>query len=364
LEKTPEQRIKELEEQKEELLAQKSQLLSSTSWKITKPVRLAGAIAKKVKQKKNAVVMSVRKNPRLHVIHYPELNEARRLYEQNQAEATKISRSPKTITAVVIHLYYTEAWPAIKRRISILEGELPFDLFVTLPPHNNEFEAELKKDYPNANIFEVPNRGRDVLPFVQVASRLQGLGYEYVLKLHSKKSPHRDDGSEWFSEILDNLLPGNREVLRTLIKTLSHKDTGIIGPRGQYISLVVNYIANSFLLHKVLTKLYSKETSRHIEKKRKDYGFFAGTMFWARLDALEPLLAHGFGPDDFEREKGHIDATMAHALERAFCLTCELNNNKLYEISAEGIVEIPYKTDNIPEWSDLHTNYKKKKLAA
>ena len=46
--------------------------------------------------------------------------------------------------------------------------------------------------------------------------------------------------------------------------------------------------------------------------------FAAGTMFWAKMDAIKPVFENSYSFSDFPVEKGQLDGTIAHALERTF----------------------------------------------
>jgi hypothetical protein len=77
-------------------------------------------------------------------------------------------------------------------------------------------------------------------------------------------------------------------------------------------------------------------------------------MFWARLDAIKPILDRKLKVSRFDSEKGQIDATFAHAIERVFCLVPQIEKKNLYEIGPRGVNKIDYKTTNIPNWSDVY----------
>lgn len=283
----------------------------------------------------------------------PAATKAQMVYASKDFLDRPVVRDQNTSTAVILHLYFSETWPEFSSRLQALTKH-SFDLFITLPKQNASFAKTILDDYPNAYILKVPNRGRDVLPFMQVAPLLLLHGYEYVLKLHSKKSVHRNDGNDWLSGMLNSLVPSDPPLLRQLFETLSNKSTGVVGPQGQYVSLSVNFKENHHYISKLLKKIRSLRISDQVSRDRTSYGFFAGTMFWARLDALRPILEQGFTAIDFDAERGQIDATFAHALERVFCLIPELDSKTMYEVGESGLRLIDYKTDNIPDWSDVY----------
>jgi lipopolysaccharide biosynthesis protein len=266
-------------------------------------------------------------------------------------------RSSGVNTVVVLHLFYLEAWESLLPRLKRLSS---FDLVVTMPKQNLHFETDIKTEFPNARVVLVPNRGRDVLGFVGLLPLLAAAGYKSVLKVHSKKSTHRTDGGLWLNDMLDKLMPADVKLQNTLFETLALPDTAVVGPDGHYVSLRVNFDPNKHYLLKSLSAYYGKRQAQKILTLRSNYGFFAGTMFWARIDAFKAFSRQKYGPRHFDFETGQIDSTLAHALERLFCLVPAIEKKNIYKISEKDVKKIPYKTTNIPDWSDVYIEPTKK----
>lgn len=93
-----------------------------------------------------------------------------------------ITRKKSTKLAVVVHIFYEEEWLYIESRLRMLEG-IEYDLFITLSARCESVAKDIRAKHEDVHIWSVPNRGRDVLPFLFAACRLQELGYESVLKL-------------------------------------------------------------------------------------------------------------------------------------------------------------------------------------
>jgi lipopolysaccharide biosynthesis protein len=339
--------IRRLEDENQYVSKVLHDVLNSTSWKLTEPVRRSMVIGHKGASKAKTAAKMVR--------DAVDTKQVVKSYNSPDFAIEHVQRAEDIELALIVHLYYTESWPLLKEKLRLIQSkESKSDLFVTLPKHNAAFAKNIKADFPHAYTLIVPNRGRDVLPFLQVSKALKSLGYKYFLKVHSKRSPHRKDGSDWFSDIINSLVPGNTEVIGQILEQLKKEGTGIIGPAGQYISLLVNYEANQSKLHAIVRDTISNAAAEKIKEQKTDYGFMAGTMFWGRFDALAPLLAEKYDAAKFDPERGQIDGTTAHAMERAFCLVPELNRKQILEIDESGLHKVAYKTDNIPDWSDVY----------
>lgn len=306
----------------------------------------------KIPRKVAAEIVHYIERTGLRVKNRKDLRGVNMQYEKVSQTIETHDNIDKKKTAVILHLYYVDLWDYFSEKLRNLDRS-KFDLFVSVPSGQESIAATITKEYPSACIVTVPNRGRDVLPFLKIMTILEGQGYEHVLKIHSKKSKHFQGGDSWLKNTINNLLPEQPGLLEEISQKLSNKETGLIGPTEQYISLGVNYEANKASLRGLISEIKSKKVCEKVDLYRFDYGFFAGTMFWARFDAIKDLVNKS-NANLFELEQGQIDNTFAHAIERSFSLIPELNDKKMYGINEGQIQQLDYPTNNIPKWSDVY----------
>ncbi|MHB1280005.1 MAG: FkbM family methyltransferase [Acidithiobacillus sp.] len=231
-------------------------------------------------------------------------------------------------TAVILHLFYAELWDEIADALFSL-GE-DFNLYVSVTESAESLVSKISQRFPSAQIFVRPNRGRDIAPRLALAKAAIAAGHEYLLFIHSKKSPHlrymkpeqihvdflsHGDGDRWRRDLLDNLLAPS-VVAHVRERFTSAQRVGMIGPAGFWLPLEMVKDANRPRVGPLMDRL-----GIMVDPRR--YGFFAGSMFWARAQALAPLLALDLKPEDFEEESGQVDGTLAHAIERLFAVVTE-----------------------------------------
>ncbi|MDF3982429.1 glycoside hydrolase family 99-like domain-containing protein [Luteibacter sp. PPL201] len=156
-----------------------------------------------------------------------------------------------------------------------------------------------------------PNRGRDVLPFLRAAAPLLLDGTRTILKLHTKKTEHREDGDRWRRDLLSALLAPERA--RRLLDALhATPDIGFIAPDAHALPLTDYMGANAPHVRRLSERLGIVVTD--------DDRFIAGSMFWAKVEALRPVYDMDLATWEFEEEAGQVDGTLAHAIERVVTL--------------------------------------------
>ena len=278
--------------------------------------------------------------PSVHLGHNTLLRTAEILakYSKNKNNAKNftaynLKSDKKAKLAIIVHLYYPNMWPKIAEGLKNIQES--FDLYVTVSYSNRIIELpKASEHHKNTNIIYVPNRGRDVLPFLMVTERIRRLNrYEYILKLHTKRSLHRKDGAKWFNELIETLLPEDTSLI---LDKLKDSKTGVIGPKEHIVSLSKHMGGNEHHVSWLLENM-EMENIKKILKNKDKYPYFGGTMFWCRMDYLDPLLDLFLMPSDFDSEKIQVDGTMAHAVERILGkILHEKSGKTMYQIDTNA----------------------------
>lgn len=213
---------------------------------------------------------------------------------------------------LVVHAWYTEVLEEIL--LAMRESGQEFRLLITTAPEKiAAVRSLLQRHDVVGELVEGENRGRDILPFLRLASRLLDEGEQIVLKLHTKQSLHRQDGGAWRRELLERLLPPHRTPY--LAAAFAEDETlGLIAPEGHVQPMHYYWGANESNVRYLATRIGVAQSE--VTRDR----FIAGSMFWSRLEALRPLLDAHLDEWEFESEQGQVDGTFAHALERMFTL--------------------------------------------
>jgi lipopolysaccharide biosynthesis protein len=169
------------------------------------------------------------------------------------------------------------------------------------------------------DIRTVPNRGRDIGPFLTEFRETICQNYEIVGHLHAKKSSHLEDRMyirNWADFLYENLLGPDGGMADAIIRRMASDpaigivfadDPNCFGWDGNWDEALV--LANRLNLAHLLPK----------------YGinFPVGTMFWARPAALKPLFELGLNWENYPQEPLPVDGTMLHALERMLPIVAE-----------------------------------------
>lgn len=237
--------------------------------------------------------------------------------------------------AVVVHLYYPELWGELSN--AIVKIPEPFDVFVSCPlPARDAVASMVRHRFPAAAVSGVPNLGRDILPFLHWL-RTPGIQrYQYVLKLHSKKSVHLIDatqtsfggGGEWRRRSLGGLVASEGHVRVLLDAFDKDHSLGIAAPAG---------LLYDQLKWRCETADLGATLRARLNMDAPLAGCFAaGTMFWARMEALASLATASVQLFDFELEAGQIDGTLHHAWERMFALVAAANGYRTVDTASRS----------------------------
>jgi lipopolysaccharide biosynthesis protein len=240
-------------------------------------------------------------------------------------------RAKQQTIGVFVHAYYeTEIGTILPDLANI---GVPFKLFVST-------DTQTKKQYlldqlqpifhdaVTVGVFD--NRGRDIAP-KYIGFRVEQLACDLVLHLHTKKSLHDAQLTQWRRFMLDCLL-GSRDICDSVLDLFAdNPKLGVIAPRlfpavHPAVRWGENYCKTVYLARRMGLRL---ERSMQLD-------FPAGSMFWARSAALRPILDLGLTTGSFEAEAGQVDGTTAHAIERLIFYSAERAGYRSLHVGASG----------------------------
>ncbi len=253
--------------------------------------------------------------------------------------------SADTSIAVMIHAFYVDLLADLLAHTTRIALR-PTILVSVASTHDaaaahRHVDAVLGRDRPRV-IKIVANRGRNFAPLLGAfADELRQ--HELVLHLHTKKSLYSGSAlDDWRTQLLANLLPseaGVDAIVGVLTDTTieradgntTERPIGVVQPPvwSDIDEFVVHWCANTVHGEALFERLGVED------RIAAGYAMFpVGGMFWARVDALSPLLDLGLTVGDFEREAGQIDSTLAHALERAIPAAASVAGYSTVELDA------------------------------
>jgi lipopolysaccharide biosynthesis protein len=218
--------------------------------------------------------------------------------------------------AIVIHSFYPELLPEILDPLQRIPDIGRPKIIITTPYEKAGACAQQTERYRqdiHPLIIGVENRGRDILPFFTAFEYMVRAGYRVFCKLHTKRSLHRGDGKVWRRRLLGSLLDPDR-VPAILERLSSSRTTGLVAPDDHLLPMSTYWGSNKYAVLGLAARL--GVDARDVLA----LPLVAGSMFWARTEALLPLYAL-IDSADFESESGQTDGTMAHAIERLFSVS-------------------------------------------
>ncbi|MDU0343593.1 rhamnan synthesis F family protein [Bosea rubneri] len=237
------------------------------------------------------------------------ISDAGRKLRSQVAAIRPLPPHPKVRVAITAHVFYLDLAKEIIALRDIFPDPVP--VFLTVPLDRAEELSRIVAGFPDVVLFPSENRGRDIAPFFSLLESGALDGFDAVLKLHTKRSPHLIDG-DLRRKLLFAMLCGERSAAYRTLKAFEEPDTGLVGWRDSYRSDPVFWMANKARVHEIAERMNAEDFVK--------LGFFEGSMFWFRPKALDALRELRLKSDAFEAEAGQLDGTLHHAIERCFSI--------------------------------------------
>lgn len=220
--------------------------------------------------------------------------------------------------AVHVHLYYEDL---LDELLDAVANVPQADVFISTPHDIAPIAAAVQARLPQAVVWQCPNQGKDVGPFIDAIRRFDLPSYDLVLKLHSKKSQNAAsymavirqlfgddivDGDDWRQKLIAPLAGSPAQVQRVLQHFAAQPQIGMIGA-APFLCTAPDADTNAYAALCERLRIATEPL------------FFGGTMFWLRGAVLQRFIDADFSLHDFDpAQQGAVENTLEHQLERVF----------------------------------------------
>ncbi len=248
-------------------------------------------------------------------------------------------------TAVIMHVFYPEM---LEEMVGFAANvPPPAELFITTDTAEKatlmrSYLTSCEHGFKRTEVRVVKsNRGRDIPAFlIDCADVIRSPRFDLIVKLHSKKSAQTPPNlGEYFKDHLFQNLVGSPS-LGYQIRELFEKESrlGLVFPpmiHSGYPTMGNGWMTNKLPAFGVARRLGFELLDRNLPPipSLKGRGLpripadsFTplapyGSMFWARREALLPLVDAGFQYREFPDNSAYLDGSLAHVLERLTAYT-------------------------------------------
>ncbi len=230
---------------------------------------------------------------------------------------TQMARPSTLRCGIMAHVFFIDLFPELCRYLAHMPVDYHLMISVTSQADHDAILAQRDRlgERARLTIKILPNRGRDIAPLL-LGFREEIGALDIVGHIHTKKSDYagsRQFGEDWRGHLLESMLGDPAHVRAVLAQFAIDASVGIVYPET-FPGLP--YWAHTWLSNRA----HAEPLLARLGFTDIDFGQYidypAGSMFWARTEALAPLLNLGLSLADFPPEQGQTDNTLQHAIER------------------------------------------------
>lgn len=240
---------------------------------------------------------------------------------------------------VMAHVYYPDLIEEFAATLSLLP--VPYTLLVSVVDADAELQARQRfATLPNLAsvvIKRVENRGRDIAPLL-VTFHDEVVALDVIGHIHTKKSLYTgSEQEEWRRYLLSSLFGSSERLAWIFGMFQADAKLGMVYPESH---AGMPLWGHTLLSNADACDALARRMGIAMDRQRY-LDFPAGSMFWARVDALRPMYDLHLRLEEFPAEMGQTDGTLQHAVERLLGVVARHQGYRLGILPADGRLALP-----------------------